>query len=181
MLVRQRLGDVVGEAILRRPRTARIAKLQLHQFLRIAHRQLAQHEGVDQTEDGSVGSDAERQGEHGCRRKSWIVAQSAECVLQVAPELLQPGPAPRRPGLLRGARDVTQLAGLGYGGQRLQFRLHVALFRPPMGGQQILDPPEPHHLPPSGNGPMICPTAETNPVHLECSAWSCLRPAGVSR
>ena len=57
--------------------------IQLHQPLRISHRQGAQHDGVDQTEDGGIGADAEGQRDHGNGGETGALAQHAHAVADI--------------------------------------------------------------------------------------------------
>ena len=53
---------------------------------------LEQH-GVDDGEDGGVGSDAEGQGGDGCDGEGWIREEHAEGVAEVMPEITHDGAA----------------------------------------------------------------------------------------
>ena len=46
---------------------------------------------MDQGEDGRVGTDSERQGQHRCRGESGTLAQLAGCVVKVSNQRLQQG------------------------------------------------------------------------------------------
>src|SRR6516225_6354620 len=63
-------------------------KAYLHQPLRLLHAQHAQHDGVDHAEDGGIGSDAERQRDHGHSREAGIAAQLPQTVANILQEAL---------------------------------------------------------------------------------------------
>src|SRR5205823_4913964 len=89
------------------------------QLLRMSHRDMAQHHGIDQREDGRVGADAEGEREHHDRGERRIAKQYAERVAEVIhtatppsdrPSLRAapgPPPLPRRPRQAPKARPGT--------------------------------------------------------------------------
>ena len=62
---------------------------QLHELLRMRHRKRAQHDGVEQAEDRSVGADAECQRYDDNRAETGIAADHARAVMQVAVDVFQ--------------------------------------------------------------------------------------------
>jgi hypothetical protein len=61
-----------------------------YQTLRIAHREIAQQSGVDQTEDCGIGADAEGERENGHERESGTLQEHANAERDVLQEILNP-------------------------------------------------------------------------------------------
>ena len=102
------------ESARRTPREAVHARLagipaqQLDELLRFAHRQRAQHQGVEQAENGGVGADAERQRQNRHGGKNAIPSQAANRVGDVPPQIIDPSPDPDGTGVLAGERQIAQ-------------------------------------------------------------------------
>src|SRR5215470_3933621 len=65
------------------------------QLLGVTNGQLAQHQRVDEAENGRVGADAERQRQDGDDREPWVAAKKARRVTNVADAVGEPRPDPR--------------------------------------------------------------------------------------
>src|ERR1700751_657348 len=74
----------------------------------IAEGKRAQHEGVDDAEDGDVGADAEREDEDGDEAEAAVAAQSAEGVANVLQEDVERGEAARCALLLARLFDAAE-------------------------------------------------------------------------
>ena len=77
--------------------------------LRVAHRQRAQHQRVDQAEDRGVGADAQRQREHDDQREPAIPGEHPDGVADVAPDLVEPAAVPRGADAFLGLLDAAKL------------------------------------------------------------------------
>src|SRR5277367_1556 len=65
----------------------RILLQEFHQFVWFSHRQHAQHQRVNQTEDCRVSADAQRQRQNGNRCKARTAPHHPQRIAGVAPEL----------------------------------------------------------------------------------------------
>jgi hypothetical protein len=63
--------------------------LQLHQLLRVSHRQPPQHQRIDQAEDGGIGADAQRQRQHDDKREAWVFGEHPEGISNVSSNLVE--------------------------------------------------------------------------------------------
>ncbi len=68
-----------------------VSDSDLGEFLRILHRQRAHTDGVQQLEDGGIGSNAERQRENRRPRKRRIEPQETQSKLQILPKSFEQG------------------------------------------------------------------------------------------
>jgi hypothetical protein len=63
-------------------------------FTRVAHRQLAKQDLIDQRKDGGVGADAKRERQHRDRGEARIFAEHAQAESNVLPEIGHPASHP---------------------------------------------------------------------------------------
>jgi hypothetical protein len=82
--------------------------INLNKLPRIGDRERAQADGVEEPEDGGVGSGSEgqRQDSDGC--VAWRASQTAESVTQIARQILQPASASGIAAVLLGLIDTAQ-------------------------------------------------------------------------
>ncbi len=162
-------------------------------------RQPAQQQGVGRAEDGGVGADAERQGEHRDGGEARILAQHARAEAQVSRQGLGESHAERVPAFLLGAIDAAEVqprlphrrrprhaAADQVLGVRLEveaeLRIHVAFpARAPEDGPRpgTQAAPESH----TSSGVVRRIPAMTSAMRCHFSASACSRrfPAAVSR
>ena len=165
---------------------------RFHELLGMLHRQLAQHQRVDQAEDGRIGPDAQGQRQKGNGRKSRTPPHAAERIAYVLPQSFQGTPSPH---LARDLLDQRPVAKLPAGGCFGRLRILPSFDAIPRGHGQMgpnllvqlpvaasAAEPQPHaHAWPSlSPGCMRLAMAALNWFHRPCSAVSCLLPAAVS-
>jgi len=102
-----------------------------HEALGFPERKRAQERGVDQGEDGAVGADAERDGEHNHCSEAGLAPQHSDGVAQVLPELGR-GPPAWHAGRGRGL-DVCLAQGSHVAGQRVAVEQFVHRKTPRVG------------------------------------------------
>ena len=91
-------GKAAHSAVCRHP----------HELLRIAKGQGPQQDRVHDAEDGDVGADAQRQDQHGDRRKSPVASQRAQRVPQVLQQHIEHRQSARFAMLLLRLRDAAE-------------------------------------------------------------------------
>ena len=109
---------------------------ELHELLRVGHRQHAQYDGIQQAENGRVGADPQRQGKHRRRGKARTAPEYTKRVAEILQGDFDGGqPAGFAIDFL-GAGDAAKAAqrrGAGFAGSQsaaqafLDFRLQVKL------------------------------------------------------
>ena len=116
----------------RRSRAVRPDLAQEHDRLRVGIRQRPEQQAVDRAEQGRVRTDAQREHEHHRARESRAAPQAAGGVAHVAPQVVEPPPAPDVAGALADRGPVPQISpgrqhgfGLGDAGVPLSLALQI--------------------------------------------------------
>src|SRR5580698_6504105 len=89
-------------------RNAVLCRVDAHQLIGMSKGQRSKHQGVNRTENCSVGADAQCQRQHRYNRKTWIPAKGPCTVPYVSPESLQSAPAAYGAYLLRNQSCVPK-------------------------------------------------------------------------
>jgi hypothetical protein len=82
-LIAKSLVVLPGVRVGRRLARIRVLAEELDEVARIPHWQRAEHQGVDQAEDGGVGADAQSEGEDGHRSETGRAAHHADGVTKI--------------------------------------------------------------------------------------------------
>jgi hypothetical protein len=190
----ERPDNGVREALSVDAALTRRLEIELHELLRIADRKPPQHQRVDQTEDGGVGADAEREREDDYQGEARCLGEQAQRVAHVAEDrverravalradalfrLLEPAERQRRlaPCLVL-RKAIAHLVGGGHFEKRLQLLIDSLLRllpveHPPQNGPRAKDE---RHAPSS-----TLVMANAMRSHLRRCRSSCFRPEGVS-
>ncbi len=108
---KERVRKELRASVRREPRaTGRKRAAEETQLLRVAHRQGAKHQRVDEAEDGGVGADAESQRQDRDDRESRLPRKHPRAVADIADAVGQPGPDPDIAGLVERQRLAAERA-----------------------------------------------------------------------
>ncbi len=88
-------------------------RAELHQPLRIFHRQRPQHHGVENAEYGRIRADAQRQRKNRRGGEAWIGSQRTEGVADILRQRFKEWPHPDGAAGLADLRQVTERAAGG--------------------------------------------------------------------
>ena len=135
LLERPGVGPQPAQLGVRERRRSRAVRPDLaheHDRLRVGIRQGPEQQAVDRTEQGRVRTDAQREHEHHRARESRAMPQAAGRVAHVAPQVVEPPPAPDVAGALADQGTVPQPSpgrqlGFGFGdaGVLLPLKLEI--------------------------------------------------------